>query len=187
MRNALAAYARGALLAFQDADDLSLPTRIERQVLRAQATGKDLGLCSFLRVDHDGRFVFFKDQKATRLCLVSMMLKRTTFEEVGRFRPARIGADLELVARVRARSGHNAVDRIKAPLILASWPRTSLTRAAGTEALEDGYRAPIRRLYSELVYWQEVGDVGPDWEEEMDRQLRASGNFIEPAAVESLR
>ena len=185
VRNALARAARGTLLTFHDADDFALPTRIASQVEIMQQNASVACVGSWLRVRPDGRFVFFKNQKALRLSLVSLMVGRQLFFEQGGFRSARVGADLELYERLRARLGADAVTRIRAPLILGLWSEQSLTRQSGTEALEDGYRSAVRRSYSELVYLQRRPRAQPS-DADCDALLRASGNYAERNEVVEL-
>lgn len=179
LRNALAARARSDLLTFHDADDLALATRIElqaRSLHRARVVGC---VTSWLRMRPAGDVVFFKNQKATRLSRVSLMVRRDVFEAVGRFRSARFGADEELQRRIVWRFGDAAIARIKPPLTLSSWSESSVTRRPGSEALEDGYRSPARRAYAELILRKYVaGATVPD--ESIDEQLRETGNYVEP-------
>lgn len=186
LRNALAARARGELVTFHDADDLALSTRLERQVdclrkTRAVACATDL-----LRLRPDGGVIFFKDQKASRLSRVSLMLERRLFERIGPFRSARFGADEELHARITARFGPRAIARIKAPLMLSLWAGSSATRMGGSESLEDGYRSPSRRLYSELVYLRYVAERDIS-EESFEAALRESNNSAAPQQILELQ
>jgi hypothetical protein len=180
----LAQRAAGNLLTCHDADDLATPTRIERQVSLLRATRAMACVGSWVRLDAQGRVVFFKDQKATRMALSTSLFTRDSFQRFGPFRSARVGADLEFFAALRA-SGPNAVARLRSPLTLGSWEQMSATRAPGTEALECGYRSPLRRTYSELVYRKHVagGDLS---REDMDERLRADGNYVEPREVYQL-
>lgn len=183
VRNALSLHARGELLAFHDADDLALPSRIAAQVERVSRPGVRACVANWVRVAPQSGFVFFRDQKAVRLALVSLMLKRELFEELGPFRPARVGADLELYSSLRARLGSSALSRIDAPLIFGLWSSASATRSPGTEALEDGYRAPARRCYAQLVCAKHLPGYAAPSEQEIQERLTASGNYLEPTGV----
>jgi hypothetical protein len=182
-RNALAARARGELLTFHDADDVALPTRIEQQVQVIQRHGAMASVTNWLRVTPQGQVVFFKNQKASRLSLVSLMLQRRAFDAVGRFRSARFGADLELYEAVRFHFGARNVARIATPQTLGLWSMTSMTRSQGSEALQDGYRSPARRLYSELVFAQYLSETSPPSSRVVDERLRTSGNYAEPSEL----
>lgn len=183
-RNALAEHAGGELLALHDADDLALPERIAAQVSRLRE--RDVVACfsSWVRVTPEGDFVFFKNQKAVRLGLVSLMLPRAVFEQVGKFRSARIGADLELYSHLRARYGAERIARIQAPMVFGLWSSSSLTRSAGTEALADGYRSPARRSYGEMVALKYGDDGSRPSDDEIDERLRAFDNYLPPAGVQ---
>ena len=183
IRNALAARACGEFLTFHDADDLALPSRIAAQLEPLRSAQVVVSVTSWMRVTPQGELVFFKNQKAIRLSLVSMMIRRKAWDQVGPFRSARIGADLELFADLRARFGALGVARIRAPQILGLWSQSSATRSAGMEALEDGYRSPARRLYSELVFRK--GQHGADGvsDVEIDARLRVSGNYLQASPV----
>lgn len=186
LRNALAAEARGQLLTFQDADDLALPTRIASQVAELAQPGAVGCLTNLLRMTAVGHIVFFKDQKACRLARVSLMVTRAAFRAVGPFRSVRVGADLELFAALRRRYGAAAIRRLHAPHLFGLWSPGSATRTDGTEALEDGYRSPLRRAYSELVYVQHL--PGPNsLAVDLEARLRASTNHIEPSAIVEVR
>jgi glycosyltransferase involved in cell wall biosynthesis len=182
LRNALAVHARGALLTFHDADDFALPNRIARQV--AQLEKPRVGACvgNFVRIKPNGSFVFFKDQRASRMCPVSLMLPRSIFDEVGPFRSARFGADYELFTELRRRLGAERVRRIREPLLFGLAFGGSATRMPGTESLEDGYRSPARRTYSELVFAKrQLG--GRLTNEEIDVRLRESDNYQTPSEL----
>jgi hypothetical protein len=182
LRNALALEASGSLLTFHDADDFALPTRLQSQVRPLIRSGYCGSVSSLLRVRPNGEVVFFKNQKATRLSRVSLLLSRNVFRSVGMFRSARIGADEELQARVREHFGAKAIRRIAAPLTLCSWTQQSATRGLGSEALEDGYRSPARRAYSELVFRRYRGGVALS-DDAINDRLRETGNYAEPCEI----
>lgn len=178
VRNALIARARGELVTFHDADDVALPTRVETQVKLMDAPGAMACVANRVRVDPEGGFVFFKDQKASRLALVSLMLRRSAFDTVGPFRPVRFGGDLELYADVRAKFGARAVVRSRAPLIVGLWAPTSATGSVGSESLPDGFRSPARRRYSELVYFKHGPEGTRPSEEDIGVMLQETGNWV---------
>lgn len=182
VRNALVQRARGRFVTFHDADDLAFPDRIARQVAALGASGAVACVANFARVDRAGAFRFFKDQRAVRLGLVTLLLERRAFDEAGPFRSARVGADLELYTALQARFGPSRVRRIRSPLMFGLWSEQSVTRAAGTESLEDGYRSPPRRAYGELIVARyRTGVLGSN--ERLDERLREVGNYIEPAPL----
>lgn len=178
LRNALAKRARGEILTFHDADDFSLPQRIARQVQVLREPGVVACVANWVRVRTDGSFVFHWDQKATRLALASLMLTRAAFEAVGPFRSARFGADLELYTRLTSHFGARRVGRLRAPLLFGLWSPSSATRAPGAESLEDGYRSPARRRYSELIASQRGTIVVGVSEQVINATLVDMGNFV---------
>jgi hypothetical protein len=134
-----------------------------------------------LRVSPGGRFSFFEGGSPERLAMVSLMARR---EHLGAFRPARFGADLEMREALRARHGERAFDVLRQVQLLVLSSEASLTRREGSESLEDGYRSPARRAYSELVFRRyvarEVADAA------IEAALRASGNWAEAAPISEL-
>jgi hypothetical protein len=183
LKNALSQHARGELLTFHDADDLALPDRIARQVERLRTSGKVACIANFARIRPNGSFVFFPDQKTVRLGMVTLMLTRRAFEAVGPFRPARVGADLELFAAARARFGSDAIARVRAPVMLGLLSPSSATLRSGTESLDDGYRSPLRRAYSELVLSSYSRPGAPIFGQNIEARLRETGNYIDAADV----
>lgn len=185
IKNALSEHARGELLAFHDADDLALPFRIAHQVAELRREARIGCVAHGLRLRPNGTFAFFKDQRATRISPVSLMLRRDTFHRIGRFRSAWIGADGELQAKLVHLYGSRAIKRLREPLTVSSWGARSITRAVGTESLEDGYRSPSRRAYSELVALCFALGAAPS-DVAIEVRLRETNNWAEPHPVEEL-
>ncbi len=183
LRNALAREARGALLTFHDADDLATPTRIAEQVA-AMRSGVVASYACMLRLAADGRVVFFRDHRALRLAMVSLMTTPATFAALGGFRGARFGADFEFHETLRHRHGDAAIAIARRPLLLTLWGGSSVTRQAGAEALEDGYRAPARRRYMELLAARWLDGDAPGWPARIDAALAADDNLRTAAPIE---
>jgi len=181
VRNQLAAQAQGEFLTFHDADDLALPTRIATQLAELRNPARVAVLTNWLRVTPEGNVVFFNDQRASRLSMVSNMMKRQAWLAVGPFRSARVGADWELLGKLRRRYGDASLARIRRPLLLGLWGPGSATRSPGTEALENGYRSTARRKYSELVAAQLATGGTSFSDAEIDALLRACDNYVEPS------
>jgi hypothetical protein len=138
-----------------------------------------------LRVTPDGQVAFYKNQRATRLSLVTLMLSRRLFFDYGGFRPVHFGGDWELYVRLRECLGAPGFTRIVTPLMLALWSPDSTTRAANREALEDGYRSPPRRMYSEIALAGQGLAPAPPIAEQQSR-LMASGIYAEPSEIVEL-
>ncbi len=186
IRNALIERSRGELLTVQDADDLSLPRRIEYQVQQLRDPSKQASITNLLRMKPDGRIAFFHDGKASRMAIVSLMASRATFAEMGPYRSARFGADFEFLERLKHRFGSDAIARIRSPQLFCLWAQQSATQQPGAQALSSGYRAPARVLYSDLVYRQRVLGSTILSDDEIASQLREVGNWREPSRIERL-
>jgi hypothetical protein len=185
VRNALAQHARGELLTFHDADDLAFSTRIGQQVGQLRRGQASACVASLVRVAPNGCIVFHRDQRAARLSLVTLMLSRKLFMELGGFRAVRFGADWELYVKLREALGAASFRRLRTPLMLALCSPSSATRGTGSEALEDGYRSPARRVYSEIALAAQGLAPAISVADE-DAWLRASGNYSQPVGVVEL-
>jgi len=105
--NAGLGVAKGAFIALNGGDDVSLPTRIATQLRIMSATKWDILFSKPLLIDGEGRSVrdkefsvFFKERKGgifhnlllegNFLCASSAIMRREVFEELGFFNPALI-------------------------------------------------------------------------------------------------
>lgn len=156
VRNALISEAAGDLITVHDADDISLPRRIELQVAQLRDVRKKASVTNFLRVTPEGQAVFFHDRKACRMAIVSLMASRETFAAIGPYRNAKFGADFEFLEKLKDSFGAGSVARIRSPQLFCLWSTSSVTRSAASEALATGYRSPARRAYSDYVYRQRI-------------------------------
>jgi hypothetical protein len=148
VRNQLMHRATGSVITFHDADDIALPNRFELQLAELRRAGADACVTRWLRARASGEVVFFPDQSASRLSLVSLMIDASVARSIAPFRNAAFGADLEYFDALRQ---SRRVWYVKQPTIWSLWVEGSLTRASGSAALENGYRSPIRRAYSSLL------------------------------------
>ncbi len=180
LRNALIAQAAGDLITVHDADDISLPDRIALQVAQLRNPAKKASVSNFLRISPEGRVPFFRDRKASRMAIVSLMASREVFAQLGPYRGARFAADFEFLERLKARYGVGAVARIRSPQLLCLWSERSVTRGAASEALANGYRSPARRAYSDLVYRERVLGTSLPVPASM-REIMVPAAEIEPA------
>ena len=183
VRNQLLAEARGELVTFQDADDLALPLRIAEQVRVSREPGRVGSISEWLRVRPDGSIAFFANGKAARLSIVSFMVTRAALRAVGSYPGAKVGADLDVYRRVLAAHGPGSVGRIPVPLLLGLWGEGSLTRSQLSESLESGYRSPVRRRYSELVFRRDLFGRGSLSDERLLSELRALDNYREASSL----
>lgn len=180
VRNALLEVARGELLTVHDADDLAHPSRITRQVEAIRRHRAGASVASWIRMRPSGEVVFFRDQSAVRLAIVSLMFTRDVWRRHGPYRSARFGADLELYEDLRAAG---AIVRERAPLLIGLWSESSMTRSAGAQALEDGFRSPARRAYSQMIALKREGTLG---DRAIEMRLRELGNLAAAAGVVEL-
>jgi len=184
IRNALLHEARGELVTFHDSDDLAVPTRIESQVATF-ADGKSVAcVARWVRITPGGDVLFFKDQAALRMCVVSLMAPRKLFLSRGGFRAARFGADTEFYEWLRATYGDERVAKVKVPVVWGLSREGSLTRSLGTEALETGYRGPARRAYAEAAFARNFLGEDVASEEWIAERLSGSNSLCSAQGVE---
>jgi len=175
LRNKMIQQATGELITFQDADDVAIPNRIDIQVKELLAGNMVACYGRWVRVLEDGKFIFFKDQAALRMSVVSLMAHRSVFEHLPPYRNVRFGADTEFLETIRKVYGSESVALVKRPLIFGRWSASSLTQAAGQEASLDGYRGPARRTYAEGAFMQRLLGKAIVPDEIFNQQLRAIG------------
>jgi len=186
IRNSLMARARGELVTVHDADDLSLPRRIEYQVRQLRDPRLCASVTNLLRVSPEGTVAMFHDGKASRMSIVSLMASPRIFNAVGGYRSAAFGADFEVLERLKAKFGAHAIGRIRSPQMLCLWAEQSATRQSNAQSLASGYRSPARRLYCDLVYRQRL--LGRDAlnDDAIDDKLRESNNWRAPSPIDAL-
>jgi glycosyltransferase involved in cell wall biosynthesis len=123
-RNIGIAAARADLIAFQDADDLSVPERLEIQK-RFLDEHPDCGLvaCSFMLVDEDGAYVGVKPlrrhaaglvEHMRRYCVLShwaTLFRTRVVRKAGAYRPGfAVAEDYDMMLRVLERTKLGALD-----------------------------------------------------------------------------
>ncbi|MEW6316095.1 MAG: glycosyltransferase family 2 protein [Pseudomonadota bacterium] len=184
LRNLMIQQAVGELITFQDADDVAIPNRIEIQVKEVLAGNIIACYGRWVRVLEDGKFIFFKDQAALRMSVVSLMAHRSVFAHLPPYRSVRFGADTEFLETIRKVYGPESVGIVRRPLIFGRWSASSLTQAAGQEASLDGYRGPARRTYAEGAFMQRLlgKTIVPD--EIFNQDLRAIGVLREAQEIQ---
>ena len=186
IRNSLLNEARGAYVTFQDADDFAFPDRLARQLDFLKSRGAAAVAAQWYRITPSGEFIFSADQHVARLAVVSLLGARELFERFGPYRSSRVGADTELFERLRMNLGSEAVTLMPSPVLFGLASANSLTRSAGIEATEDGFRSPARRAYAAAAARQRHLD-GLSAGAPVDDVLAANGILMPGTGVEPMR
>jgi glycosyltransferase involved in cell wall biosynthesis len=123
-KNLGAALSRGEFIAYLDADDVWLPTKLEKQLAILQAKPQ-VGVCFSRRmlIDERGQILPNRDRPPVRgqvldkiflqnfVCFSSVMLRREVFDRVGRFDPEwDLSIDYDLWLRVARHFEFDFVD-----------------------------------------------------------------------------
>jgi hypothetical protein len=183
IRNHLVPLTRGSLVTFHDADDWALPDRLAWQVRALRPRSAVACLANWVRLRQNGTAVFFRNGGPVRMSMVSLMLPKDLCIACGPFRSARFGADLEFYERLRAQFEDSRIARVMAPLILALWSGASLTRTAGCESLETGYKSPARRAYAEIVSRRTLHGVRAVTDQDITAVLQRYDIYLEPTGI----
>ena len=192
IRNALIARSHGSYITFHDSDDIALPSRIAIQVRELAKSDAVANVCKWLRISQEGCFALPRTGVFLGMCTVSLMARAEVFARVrerlpyGPYRPSRVGADTECLQRIGDLYGTSAIQTLPFLGVLGLHSKGSLTTAHGSEALGDGYRAPVRRAYMALLLAHRLRPNCMRSCMAVDRQLQTFGAFAQPAGVEQL-
>ncbi len=96
---------QGAFLTFQDADDISHPERIERQLAAVIAGNARVAVCNSLRETADGRRVIVNGRRFSKNFISMLFPRDPVFNRIGYMRKLVVGEDSEYHERLRATFG----------------------------------------------------------------------------------
>lgn len=155
-RNRGLELARGDFITTHDADDWSHPQKIETQIT-ALAAGNAQGVVAhWVRVQPDLHVT--TDWRVSSEVLhwshSTFLARRALFDALGPWDNVRISADTEMIWRMQAAHGWNALEKVmpNAPLALALDDENSLTRTKQTHVSTIYYG--LRRFYREIAqHW----------------------------------
>ncbi|WP_334030936.1 glycosyltransferase family 2 protein [Alteromonas sp. P256] len=184
IRNALIPLCKGEYITFQDADDVAIPHRIERQIVDLEFSDSLVTSCRWIRISPEGELIFFPDGLINRFCVVSTMVKKEVFSILPKFRQSLVAADTEFHELCLFMLGAENVRVIDEPLILGLWGDGSLTKRPGLAAENTGSVAPRRRAYSDIAARQRVIGSQIISDEDVDNVLREQGIYREYCGVE---
>ncbi|MEO8926230.1 MAG: glycosyltransferase family A protein [Caulobacteraceae bacterium] len=134
--------ARGAFIAFHDADDWAHPQRLERQ-MKVLGQDKGLTLCRHFRLDLAGRPLCPRVFPFVRLSPITALARAEAFATLGGFDEAPVGADSEWLARFDTRFGRRAAPRTREVALVAQWAPQSLSASATTGLIGEGLEARV--------------------------------------------
>jgi hypothetical protein len=149
-RNVGLTHASGAYLTFQDADDISHPERIERQLAALLSRSDALFcICNYRRETPEGKRVVINGRRFGK-SIISMLLPRDpVFERVGYMLDLRVGEDSEYYQRIRATFGSRSELHLFQTLYRARYAAGSLLFSHGaTTETNDGItyiQSPVAR------------------------------------------
>ena len=121
--------AKGDVITFMDSDDVIDPRRLEKQ-LAAIGSGLVGSTCNYVRKDEAGNIVLNRGLEQ-RIGLITLMVKKQVFSDIGYFDSVRTSADDEMVQRIKLVYGDKSLANVAEPLYTALLRENSLTTAAG--------------------------------------------------------
>lgn len=165
--------AEGEFVTCHDSDDWAHPRKLELQVLPLLKDRRLVGSAScMVRMQDDGVFYARAVYPVRRLNQSSLLFRRDeVLRSAGVWDCVRIGADTELLARIRLIFGLHSVLKVPLPLTLGSHRSGSLMTGKDT-----GYSAvgvsPVRLEYCEAYSRWHIRTVGQGGKPQLPRDLR---------------
>lgn len=133
-------HARGEYIAFQDSDDWSHPSRLRVQLWRLRRTGKLGTRCNYVRHHARSNHLVRVNGRVESPGFITFFTRRDLFDKVGYFDCARRAADDELICRVEALYGENAIDTFPLPAYVALYTERSLIADSSSYRVAEGVR-----------------------------------------------
>jgi FkbM family methyltransferase len=151
------AQSKGHAITFMDSDDLSHPTRVERQFAALNRPGFAVSTCNHIRVDESGKTIEINGI-VERVAYISQMVKRSVIEEIGYFDTTRTSADDEFLRRIKFTYGAESHTNVKTVLYTALLRGGSLTsdpenaiNFVQERNVQQTFLSPQRKHYAAMV------------------------------------
>lgn len=127
----------GAYITFQDADDVSHPERIERQLAALLEEGAVACVCNSLRETPEGQRVVVNQRRYTKSMISMLFARDPVFERLGYMLPLTVGEDSEYFARTRAVFGADQCVHLYQTLYRARFSPGSLLFSSGSTSIDE--------------------------------------------------
>jgi tetratricopeptide (TPR) repeat protein len=151
--------ARGAFVTLHDSDDWMHPQRLEMHLEAMMRGDPAASMSNWIRIDLEGRAVLRKGGGGyIHRNPASTFIRRDVFDRVGLFDSVRVGADSEMLWRIRHALGPDSVAEIEACLGLGLHHENSLTQS-GVTAFDEFRFSPVRLDYAEAWGRWHIGSL----------------------------
>lgn len=164
-RNIALGKSTGDYVAIHDADDYAHPQRFERQLQAFQRSDVVAVLARHLRLDKDGFIALENNGEIIGDGPVTLMCRRSLFEEIGEFRAVRTRGDIEFRDRMRYYYGSHRLVHLDDILVYALHDPRSNSHAMicspeakrNLELFRAGYNRRFQSMCSaeELRHWSQ--------------------------------